>query len=55
MVSPLHFFKDNEGNKWSVTGEAIEGLRKGEKLTNTNSLMAYWFAIPPFFENVSVY
>jgi hypothetical protein len=45
------FFSDNEGNKWSVTGIAIEGPRIGERLTRTSSLMSYWFAIASFYPN----
>ena len=50
-----HFFSDNEGNQWSIFGEAISGPRKGEKLQATNSLMTYWLAVPPFFSQIQVY
>lgn len=53
--SPDYYFKDNEGNKWNVIGLAVEGPRKGEVLLPTNSLMSYWFAIPPFFSNTEIY
>lgn len=53
--SPEYYFKDNEGNKWSVLGIAVDGPRKGEVLKSTNSLMSYWLAIPPFFSNIEIY
>lgn len=49
------YFKDNEGNKWNVFGEAVEGVRKGEVLKPTVSLMSYWFAIPAFYKGVEIY
>lgn len=55
FTTPDYYFKDNEGNKWNVLGIAVEGPRKGEALLPTNSLMSYWFAIPPFFSNVEIH
>lgn len=49
------FFKDNEGNKWSVFGEAIEGPRRGEFLTPVKSVMSYWFAIAAFYPDPEIY
>jgi len=49
------FFKDNEGNKWSVFGEAIEGSRIGQRLTPSKSVMSYWFAIAVFYPNPEIY
>jgi len=49
------FFKDNEGNTWSVFGEALSGPRIGEKLTPVASLMSYWFAIAVFYPNPEIY
>lgn len=49
------FFKDNEGNKWSVFGEVIEGPRLGEVLTSPKSVISYWFAIAAFYPNPEVY
>lgn len=43
-------FLDNEGNKWSLDGVAVEGPRKGQKLAQAVSVMSYWFAIAPFYE-----
>ncbi len=53
--TPEYYFKDNEGNKWNILGEAISGPRKGEVLSPTISLMSYWFAIPAFFKNIEIY
>lgn len=53
--SPNYYFKDNEGNKWNVLGEVVDGPRKGESLKPTNSLMSYWFAIPAFFKEIDIF
>ncbi len=49
------FFKDNEGNKWNVFGEAIEGDRKGEKMKSNISVVSFWFAIAAFYPNPEIY
>ncbi|MEP1490511.1 MAG: DUF3179 domain-containing protein [Algibacter sp.] len=49
------FFKDNEGNKWSIFGEAIEGTRIGETLSGAKSVISYWFAIAAFYPNPEIY
>lgn len=49
------FFKDNEGNKWNVFGEAIEGNRKGELMTATRSVVGFWFSIAAFYPNPDIY
>lgn len=49
------FFKDNEGNKWSVFGRAISGPRTGETLTSTKSVISFWFAIAAFYPNPKIY
>lgn len=49
------FFKDNEGNKWSIFGKALEGPRVGETLKASKSVVSYWFAIAAFYPNPTVY
>ncbi|PHS53519.1 MAG: hypothetical protein COB01_04230 [Lutibacter sp.] len=49
------FFKDDEGNKWSVFGEAIEGPRTGEMLNASKAVVSYWFAIAAFYPNPERY
>ncbi len=49
------FFKDNEGNKWSIFGKAIEGPRTGETLTGAKSVMSYWFAIAAFYPDPEIF
>jgi len=49
------FFKDNEGNAWSVFGKALSGPRTGETLTTTKSVISYWFAIAAFYPNPIIY
>lgn len=46
---------DNEGNVWNILGEAVSGMRKGEKLKPTDSYNAYWFAWGAFFPDVPIY
>jgi hypothetical protein len=41
---------DNEGNSWTIFGEAIAGPRTGERLSSSESFMAFWFSIPAFYE-----
>lgn len=57
---PLHnelpvIMTDNEGNKWNVWGEAVDGPREGEKLTPTTSFMGYWFSWGAFYPNALIY
>ncbi|GAA3601583.1 DUF3179 domain-containing protein [Flavivirga amylovorans] len=49
------FFKDNEGNKWSIFGKAIEGPRQGETLLGAKSVISYWFAIAAFYPDPEIY
>jgi len=42
---------DNEGTKWNIFGEAIEGPRAGESLQQAKSFIAYWFAWAAFYPN----
>ena len=41
---------DNEGNTWNIFGEAIAGPRTGQRLTSSESFMAFWFSIPAFYD-----
>ncbi len=49
------FFKDHEGNEWSVFGKALTGSRAGEQLTPVNSVVSYWFALSSFYNNIELY
>ncbi|WP_303318699.1 DUF3179 domain-containing (seleno)protein [Flavivirga abyssicola] len=49
------FFKDNEGNKWSIFGKTIEGPREGETLLSVKSVVSYWFAIAAFYPYPEIY
>lgn len=49
------FFADNEGNKWSVFGKAIEGPRTGEVLKASKSVVSFWFAIAAFYPNPQIF
>lgn len=40
---------DDDGNQWDVFGYAVEGPRKGERLTPAVAFTSYWFAWGEFF------
>lgn len=46
---------DNEGSKWNIFGEAVDGPRIGESLRPTQSYMGYWFAWGTFFPGLEIY
>ena len=45
---------DNEGTKWDIFGEAIEGPRAGESLQQAKAFIAYWFAWAAFYPNALI-
>ena len=47
--------KDQEGNKWNIFGEAVEGPRTGSQLTATSSYNAYWFAWGTFWPGAKIF
>ncbi len=47
--------EDNEGNRWDVFGEAVEGPRKGTKLPEVLNYIGYWFSWATFNENLEIY
>ena len=49
------FFKDDEGNKWSIFGKALEGPRTGEVLKPSRSVIRYWFVLASFYLNPIVF
>lgn len=42
---------DNEGTKWDIFGEAIEGPRTGESLPRAKAFIAYWYGWAAFYPN----
>ena len=46
---------DNEGNKWDIFGFAVEGVRKGQRLKPTHSLIGYWFSLATFYPGIQIY
>lgn len=46
---------DNEGNKWNIWGEAVEGPRLGESLTPLTAFIGYWFAWGAFHPGIEIY
>lgn len=47
--------QDDEGNKWTIFGEAVSGPREGSKLTPTTSYNGYWFAFADFYPESCIY
>ncbi len=47
--------EDNEGNKWDIFGNAVSGLRAGERLIPAESFISYWFAWAAFYPNAVIY
>lgn len=47
--------EDNEGNKWDLFGEAIEGPRAGTKLPEVLNYIGYWFSWATFNEELEIY
>lgn len=45
---------DNEGTKWNIFGEAIDGPRAGESLMQAKSFISYWFAWAAFYPNALI-
>ena len=46
--------KDQEGNKWTLFGRAVEGPRTGSDLPVLRSYTGYWFAFADMFSNVVI-
>lgn len=49
------FIDQDTGSKWSLSGEALEGPLKGEKLTWLVHGDPFWFAWSAFYPNTSIY
>ncbi|MEX2586022.1 MAG: DUF3179 domain-containing protein [Balneolaceae bacterium] len=48
--------KDSEGNRWDLFGFAVEGPKKGQRLSAARSYTGYWFAwVDFFFLNIDIY
>ena len=47
--------QDNEGNKWNLFGEAVEGDRLGQKLQKVESYLGYWVAWGSFYPDTEIY
>ena len=46
---------DNEGNKWDIFGQCVDGVRLGEELDPVNSIKGFWFALSAFYREVTLY
>lgn len=47
--------EDQEGNRWDLFGEAVEGPRSGERLRPAKSYSGYWFAFRDMFRLPEIY
>jgi len=46
--------EDQEGNRWTLFGRAVEGPRSGSDLPVLRSYTGYWFAFADMFSNVEI-
>ena len=46
---------NDEGIKWNIFGEAVEGARTGERLQQAKSFIAYWFGWAAFYANSLIF
>jgi len=47
--------EDQNGNKYNLFGEVIEGANIGDKLNAPTSYIGYWFSWGTFYEGVEIY
>lgn len=47
--------QDEDGTKWDLFGEAVEGPRKGQLLDSARSYSGYWFAFRDMFHMPEIY
>ncbi len=47
--------KDDEGNRWTIFGEALEGPYQGQTLKPVTSYIGMWFAWATFHPNIQIY
>ncbi len=45
---------DNEGNRWTVFGQAASGPRKGQHLQSTDSYIGYFFSWGAFYPDAAI-
>lgn len=46
---------DNEGTKWDIFGNGVDGPRRGQHLNITHSMMGYWFAFGAMYPDALIY
>ena len=54
-TNPSIIFGDQDGNKYDLLGNVVEGPGKGQSLINVTSFMAYWFSVGAFYSNTQIY
>jgi hypothetical protein len=47
--------EDQDGNKWNIFGEAVDGPRSGQRLRPATSYSGYWFAFRDIFRLPEIY
>ncbi len=47
--------RSDDGTAWNIFGEAVSGPREGERLSNMNSYIGYWFAWGAFENGLQLY
>lgn len=51
----VNFIDDQTGSTWNLSGEAIDGTLKGERLERPDSFVVYWFAWSAFNRNTELW
>jgi hypothetical protein len=46
---------DNEGTKWDIFGNGVDGPGRGQRLNITNATMGYWFAFGAMYPDALIY
>jgi hypothetical protein len=47
-------FEDDNGNTWVLFGTAQSGPRKGERMSQPNAFIGYWFSWGTFYPGLDV-
>ncbi len=47
--------KDSEGTMYDLTGLAVDGPGKGERLQKVTQFMGYWFAWAAFYPEIELF
>ena len=52
---PSVYFSDQDGNKYDLLGNVVDGPNKGDSLNKVTSFMAFWFSVGAFYSTTQIY